>query len=743
MVALLSSNFAIQSLVMKNILHGPGMYHYRSDKNANELRQELNNCDDPVFIVDCDHLQILFANTSALNTLGYAMDELIDLDFTSITKHYTKEILQVITGSMQLPGQHAALPTTIVAKDRSLLQVQLFLERTIEDGQHHLLATAVLNEGKWSHARGGEMNEQIAQVKEMLERVSDLVIALDDEGRYIYLNKKALDVLGKPTEELLGKNIWDVFPLTKQTQFYNVVNEAWTTQQYQSHLGFNPELNKWFEVHLYPSATGISIYAQDVTGRIEGDNALRKSEQQYRTIVETAQEGIWQVDEHMITNFINPYMASLLGVDPNEMIGRHALDFLPEHTHAQIRQSAELLKSLKSLTNQFVFVNKENKTVYAHVRSTALYNNGEYTGAISMVLDVTSIRSVEDELRSSEMKYRVMFESNPLPMFIITYPDRIFLDVNEAMVNKFGYSREEFLKMDVRQLRPPGEQYKSYEIEAILQKQGHTRQNLHLCTSTGADLYFEGQFIKLSLEEKPLYLASLNDITERVKAEEDLVKMNEQLRSLASHLEDVREEERTAIAREIHDELGQLLTVLKMDISWLYKRAQGDETYRERLANALQLVNDTIQSVRKISSQLRPSLLDHLGLAEAMKWQCEELMRRTEISIAFDTNIEDEKFSADISNALYRVQQEAFTNIVRHADATHVDCVLQKNDDQLTLTVADNGRGFDIQQQNHRKTFGLVGIKERVTMLHGRYNITSEPGLGTTISVEIPLHRDD
>jgi PAS domain S-box-containing protein len=235
-------------------------------------------------------------------------------------------------------------------------------------------------------------------------------------------------------------------------------------------------------------------------------------------------------------------------------------------------------------------------------------------------------------------------------------------------------------------------------------------------------------------------LGIAHNVTHQQKARKNLLKMNLQLRELTSHLHKVREEERTNMAREIHDELGQQLTGIKMDISWLGKKINTtDENIRNRINLLLQLADGTINTVRKIAAELRPGVLYDLGLAEAIDWHSKEFSKRTGIPVTFWTNVRDRKIPPDISIHIFRILQESLTNIARHANASKVHCDLLIHESRLLLIVADDGTGFDLRVASSKMTLGLLGMKERVAMINGKHEIVASPGSGTSISIEVPI----
>lgn len=224
--------------------------------------------------------------------------------------------------------------------------------------------------------------------------------------------------------------------------------------------------------------------------------------------------------------------------------------------------------------------------------------------------------------------------------------------------------------------------------------------------------------------------------------EKELRRSQEQLRSLSSRLHSMVEEERTRISREIHDELGQLLTILKMELSWLKKRLPKKEALlRDRTKSMAKLVDTTVQTLRKISTELRPGVLDDLGLTAAIEWQVQEFQSRTGMRCHFTVRPEEILLDPDRSTAVFRIFQETLTNIVRHANANEVTILLEKTEDCLILEVNDNGRGITQSQITNSKSLGLLGIRERALLWGGAVQISGVPGRGTTITVQIPLYQ--
>jgi len=235
-------------------------------------------------------------------------------------------------------------------------------------------------------------------------------------------------------------------------------------------------------------------------------------------------------------------------------------------------------------------------------------------------------------------------------------------------------------------------------------------------------------------------LREAQERAERKRAEEGLRKSHEQLRALSVYLQYVREEEQTRIAREVHDELGQALTGLKLDLSRLSGQLPKHlKPQIERMDLMSTRIDTTIQTVRRIASELRPGMLDDLGLVAALEWQANEFQTRTGIACEVTTMLEEPLLDQDLNTAFFRIFQETLTNVIRHAAATRVEVLLRKEAGALVMEIRDNGRGISEAQISNTRSIGLRGMRERAAVLGGEVDIHGWPGKGTTVTVGIPL----
>lgn len=232
------------------------------------------------------------------------------------------------------------------------------------------------------------------------------------------------------------------------------------------------------------------------------------------------------------------------------------------------------------------------------------------------------------------------------------------------------------------------------------------------------------------------------DRRERQRAEDKLRRSLDQLRALTTYLQYVREEERTRIAREVHDELGQQLTGLKLDMSWLAsKLGKNAKPVQQKVKTMVNHIDSTIQTVRRIATELRPGILDSLGLVAAMEWQANEFQQRSGITCIVTSSVADTMiFDQDITTVFFRIYQETLTNIIRHAQAKRVDVRLVEEEGYLIMMVSDNGRGISEEEMASTRSLGLVGMRERAMLIGGEVTLHGVPGKGTTVTLRVPLN---
>jgi PAS domain S-box-containing protein len=339
-------------------------------------------------------------------------------------------------------------------------------------------------------------------------------------------------------------------------------------------------------------------------------------------------------------------------------------------------------------------------------------------------------------LQGADHTYRVFVERMNEGAAVLSR-DHTVLHCNGRFARFLGAGLQRVIGSSMLDLVWPDDHSK---LDALLRRaaQKNCRGEIRLQSRKGAPLSVHLSLNPLRLESTKAVCLIASDLSEMKRAEQELRASSEQLRNLAAHLLSVREEERARISREVHDELGQSLTAVKMDLAWLAGRLPRRKGQMlKRIRSTRQLADDIIQSIRRISTELRPAVLD-LGLAEAVEWQVQEFQTRSGIQCTVRL-LTREVVASNASTAMFRIFQETLTNVARHAKATRTEVVLQKQQDWLVLLIRDNGRGFDQADPSLSKSLGLLGMRERAAILGGRVNISSAPGKGTTVTAWIPL----
>lgn len=350
-------------------------------------------------------------------------------------------------------------------------------------------------------------------------------------------------------------------------------------------------------------------------------------------------------------------------------------------------------------------------------------------------------RVVDPNLIISEDKYQNLFNLNPIPTWIVDELTLQFLKVNNAAQIIYGYKEVEFLRMTMNDVKASGEsiRYQNWSSENVGQFSGNAGLWQHQIKN-GNLITVELTVSQLLYDNRKATLVIAHDISDKLTKELEIKKINSELRELSAYLQNVREQERRQIARDIHDELGQQLTGLMMDFHSLNKRIKRpSKVVSERIMDINLLIGDAVKSVRRIASGLRPSILDDLGLIAALKWQSGEIEKRFEIKVNFVSEVDYINLDIGIATNLFRIYQEALTNAVKHANAKQINGKFQLVDGCVVLEVADDGQGLDLTKKNNTQSFGLLGIKERVFVIGGVYEFKSEKLKGTYLRVSVPI----
>jgi PAS domain S-box-containing protein len=364
---------------------------------------------------------------------------------------------------------------------------------------------------------------------------------------------------------------------------------------------------------------------------------------------------------------------------------------------------------------------------------------------IGIGVDITERKRAEAALRESEQRFRQIAE-NIREVFWINDPrEQRVLYVSPAYEQIWGRSPETIYR-DIRCfagfIHPDDRRRALAAFERQIRNGERFQEEYRILRPDGAVRWIWDRSFPILDEAGAVYrfVGIAEDITDRKLVEQELQRSFEQLRALAAGLEKVREEERTRVAREIHDELGQALTAIKIELSWLGRRNPADGQQAKRVDSILALVDDTIGSVRRISTELRPGVLDDLGLVAAIEWASRDFERRTGTTCVLDLPETNLRADRETATAIFRIFQETLTNVARHAQASRVRIRMREEQRMLLLEIQDNGIGFDKEESgSHSVSLGILGMRERALLAGGTLDFESAPGQGVTVRVRIPV----
>ena len=462
----------------------------------------------------------------------------------------------------------------------------------------------------------------------------------------------------------------------------------------------------------------------------------------YRTLANSSQAGVYILQDGKF-QFANPHIQEYAGYSEEEMLGMDSLSLIHPVDRLPARKNAiRMLKGQRFSPYEFRIITSDGRTKWILESVTSIHYGGR-PAVLGNSMNITEQKEARNRLEELEALESSILDA--IPHAVIGLHNRIFIFANNAVKAVFGWRPEELIGKNVRILYRNEEEYEEIanHFYTALAKQRTFNTEFPCRRKDGVEIIcmIRASRIGETLRERRI-VVTYEDITERIQSDGELEHSRQELRNLSTHQRTVREEERTRIAREIHDELGQTLTALKMDLAWLKNRLpDGMKPLHTKLQQMSKLADTTIETVHRIATELRPGLLDDLGLAAAIEWQAADFQNRSGIACTAALAADDLELDRDLATALFRIFQETLTNIARHSGATRTEVRLERGEDRIVLTVADNGRGITKKQSEDERAFGIIGMRERAHLWGGELRIAGD-NEGTTVTVAIPLHPD-
>ncbi|HKB65592.1 MAG TPA: PAS domain S-box protein [Pyrinomonadaceae bacterium] len=578
--------------------------------------------------------------------------------------------------------------------------------------------------------------------RELFENAKDAYYVHDLNGRYISVNRAAEKLSGYPRAEILGQRFSDfIAPEHLEVVSHNLcrklIDEGETKYEIEVVAKDGRRVPVEVSSHLiYENGVAVCVQgtARDITERKRAEEALRQSEREYRGLFENAHDAILIFDpESEIVLEVNQRACEVYGIGRSEFVGLSLASISTDVERGRLVIN-ETLKLGMSHDFETVQRRGDGTEMFLHLNSSVV----EYNGKIaiqSINRDITEQKRAEEALRQSEERFSKAFHSSPAALSIALLEDGRLLEVNAAFLRMTGFGREEVIGRSTLELGLWDSQHWLMMAKALRERGAVVDFEIKFRKKSGEvrDALLSVELIQLGLGE-PSVLGIAQDVTERNRAEEAL-------QSYPRHLIEAQEAERQSIARELHDQIGQVLTAIHLNLQAVWTTCESNES-RALIDEGVAIVDEALGQVRNLSFELRPSLLDDLGLATALRWYTDRFTHRTGIKSTTTINLPEPaaRLTRELETACFRIVQEALTNVVRHARAKNVSLRLQKRNGEIRLAVKDDGIGFDAHSQNlapFTTHVGLRGMRERALALGGRLDVRSS-SRGTRISASFP-----
>jgi|GEM_PF-762083 PAS domain S-box-containing protein len=712
----------------------------------------VENAADAFYLFNLEG-KFLEVNDQACETLGYSRAELLIMGVADIEQNLVISDARKAWNEIQI-GEPVTRRGYQKRKDGKEFPVEIRLVCLIFKGERLFIALVRdITERKHSEDL---LKESEKRYRYLFENNPQTMWIYDLETlKFLEVNNTAIKNYGYSREEFLSMTIKDIRPPEDVPLLME--NVASTVNPF-SESGVWRHLDKsgnliYVEIisHIvtFNNREARLVMTNNVTKKVLAERELAESEEKYRSIYENSSVAILFLSTEGRILSANQEACLMFERTEEEMLLNNIDKFL-DIEDPRLPALVEERKLTGKIKGELKFIRKDGSR-FAGELSSIIVKDNDNSERISMVIrDLTEQKQAEEMLRKSEETYRTIFEYSPLAAVFWDRSAKI-LFWNKTASDVFGWSGKEMIGKKITDFLVLGQTQENYKdnIDSLIKAMPQSATLVENTRKDGVVILCEwNNTIIYDKFNNPSTIISIGkDVTEQKRMEKDILESREELRELAAHLQTIREEERTAIAREMHDDLGQLLTSIKMNLSLLSREIGVKDSkitipeIDEEIKSMAGLIDRSVKGLRKLITELRPEVLDNLGIIQSLEWVTQEFQEKTKISCKFVTDVTELDLKKDYALAVFRITQEALTNIARHAKATDVKVNLNYQEDVLKLEIKDNGIGFNPEKLKNRNSFGLIGIKERIVLLGGSFDIWGQVGQGTKISISIPLKK--
>ena len=574
------------------------------------------------------------------------------------------------------------------------------------------------------------------------------IAMFDTDMRYLQVSDRFLTDYDLEGQDLIGKSHYEVFPNLpdRWKEVHKRILAGAVERCEEDPYVTSDGSTGWLQWESLPwrkgndEIGGLILFTQVISERKRAEEALRASEERFAKIFNFTpfRMGILRIRDGVVLE-VNDSWTKETGFSRNEIINQPIFTLSSSMDDGFAEKIREVLTAGEPVTNmEMRFKTKDGRAMIANTSAVIIDLDGEpcYLWAAN---DITERKHAEEALKASESRFSIAFNSNPMLASISELEGGVFLAVNDSFVALTGYSREEAVGHTALELNLWPNPEDRRRVMEKLKKERRVRDfEASIRLKNGEKRILLLSIEKIELDGQVCLLHVADDITLRKRAEQAL-------RALSARLHSAREEEGTRIAREIHDELGGALTGLKWDLEKIDNTLNGLADglqlteVRNRIGSMTTLIETTITTVRRIAAELRPGVLDDLGLVAAIEWQIEQFQSRSGLKCHWTNNAKEIELDREKATAVFRILQEILTNVLRHAGATNVYVKLGRTKHYFEVEVKDDGRGITESQRLNSRSLGLLGMKERALLVGGDVRVTGKEGAGTTVVVRVPV----
>ncbi len=758
--ALLASAFVIAILVVISSKRELAIRRKAEEAlrdSEEKYRLLAENAQEGIYILSAEGFE--YVNHAFEQTTGYKADELVlrDFDFMELIHPDDQEFIRARTRARQdgkdLPPQY---DFRLIRKDEDIR----FLEvNTVPLQAEPWRVMGILRDITKRKRAEEALRESEEQFRAIFEQAADSIVLVDaDTGMLMEFNNMAHENLGYTREEFDKLKIPD-FEVIESTEeiarhIEKIIKKGSDTfeTKHRTKEGETRDVQVSSRAISHRGRNFVQSVWRDITERKQAEKDLRESEERFRQFFENAPAYCYMISPEGIILDVNTSALKTLGYKKEEIVGEPLNTIYAPEMLTKVKQLFTRWAETELLKNEEIVIITKGGDRHTVLLSTDVVrdSDGKAVHSISIQRDITERKRAEEEIIKLTQFQQSIIDNADVWLNVLDDQGDVLV-WNKAAEKISGYSKEEVLgHKKIWEWSYPDEKYRK-EIFGRYQEilsEGDVVESYETqirCKNGENRIISWNSRNLLDGEGNPVGSIALGtDVTERKQAEAVVEESREQLQRLSIHLQSVREEERKDVAREIHDELGQALSALKMDLTWMKGQlGSGKRLLHDKIRAMTKLANTMIGMIKRLTSKLRPPVLDDLGVVAAIEWEVNEFQERYGIECKLAFEPKQIELNPDLSTAVYRIFQEVMTNVGRHARASMVHGNFKVSEDSLEIEIRDNGIGITKQQIADSSSFGLIGIHERVTQFGGVTSIKGQQGKGTTVTLKVPLEAGD